>query len=107
MQHFIQIHARVLSNLANRQTDRQTDKHGQKHLPPPFGKLTMTRFYVVLIIDKFLTHSRYVAQPRRANTGSIVWRGDWRTRSLPIHPSVQRHDRPVATARIDTEEDKR
>ena len=25
-QHFIQIHARVLSNIAHRQTDRQTDK---------------------------------------------------------------------------------
>jgi len=39
MQHFIQIHARVLSNLANRQTNRQTYKHGQKHVPPTLSEV--------------------------------------------------------------------
>jgi len=43
-QHFIEIYARVFSNLVNIQTDRQTNKHGQKHVPPPLSEV-MTQNY--------------------------------------------------------------
>ena len=60
----IQIHARVLSNLANRQTDRQTYKHrGKSHLPPPFSEVK-----TALAVLYYLSNEAYYWQTR-----SIAW----------------------------------
>ena len=38
-QHFIQIHTRVFSNLAHRQTDKPTRARGWNHIPPPLSEV--------------------------------------------------------------------
>ena len=95
MQNFIQIDARVFSNLAN----RQTDKHrGQSHILPSLSELNYTFFKQIRQSWYAILHTvqAYTDSPKI----SVLGRRNWLYRPPRSQREAQRSQRDRATLRV-------